>query len=235
MNGFAALAVKEAAVATGHGPSLLPAIAPSALDGFAVGALLSALCVLLVMVTRDISRRSRQPARNGAPVSLRPLPKIPELTAALSPAPVHLAALVQLAAPTAASPFADESAEIVVARPAREDTARGDTVRGDTIRGDTIREDTIREDTIREDTAQLPEHSFPTPAVSFQAPEVTSAGHRRKHRLADADRPERQDRLERLDRLPESRRGPGRHAAPSIGASGRMASKRALHPMAARD
>ncbi len=66
---------------------------------------------------------------------------------------------------------------------------------------------------IREDTAQLP-------------------------KLTDAvrpDRPERRDRLERLDRVPESRRGAGRHAAPSIGATGRMASRRALLPMAARD
>ena len=74
MSGFAALAVKEAAVASGLGTSLLPAIAPSALDGFAVGTLLSALCVLLVMAPRRISRRSRRSARNGAPQNRQDAP-----------------------------------------------------------------------------------------------------------------------------------------------------------------
>jgi hypothetical protein len=198
MNGLAALAVNQA---SGHGASLLPAIAPSALDGFAVGALLSALCVLLVMVTRRILPRTRQSARSSAPANMRLQPATPALAAALAGAPYSLAA------PAAASPFADESAETVFARP------------------------------VHEDTAQLPELE-PPPAVSFPAPDVTAAGHRSKHRLADADLYQGQDpiaRPVRLDRQPETRRRAGRHAAPSIGASGRMSSKRALHPIAARD
>ena len=98
MNGLAALAVKEAAAASGHGSSLLPAIAPSALDGFAVGALVSALCVLLVMVPRHIARRSRYSALSAAPTPLT--------------APV-----------AASSPFADESAEMVIEYPVRDVTS----------------------------------------------------------------------------------------------------------------
>jgi hypothetical protein len=202
MNGFAALAVKEAAVASGHGASLLPAIAPSALDGFAVGALLSAVCVLLVMVTRRIFPRGRQSAGISVLANLPLQAATPALAAALSATPTSPAT------PAAASPFADESAEIIFARQGREDTA------------------------------QLPELSRQPPAASFQSPDVRLAGRRSKHRLADADRPEGQDRIvrpEHLDRLPETRRGAGRHAAPSIGSSGRMASKRALHQMASRD
>ncbi len=169
MNGLAALTIKEAAVASGHGAGLLPAIAPSALDGFAVGALLSALCVLLVMVPRHFSRRA---------------PK------------------AHPAAPAVTSPFADESAEMVIGYP------------------------------VRASSGQLPERSFPPPATTSSRTEVKSVGRRSKHRLTDA---ERLDRPERQDRLPEARRGAGRHAAPPIGSGGRMGSKRALHPMAARD
>lgn len=62
MNGLAALAAKEAVVATGLGTSLLPGVAPSAVDGFAVGTLLSGVCFLLVMVPRRGWRLRRQSA-----------------------------------------------------------------------------------------------------------------------------------------------------------------------------
>jgi hypothetical protein len=203
MNSFAALAVKEAAAASGHGTSLLPAIAPSALDGFAVGALLSALCVLLVMVPRHISRRTRQSARTRGKADMPTRPAT-SAVAALSRAPTQEAASAGVT-----SPFADESAEIVVRYP------------------------------VRDDAGQLIERSFYSPADSFPSPEAgTAAARRRKHRHSDADRPgrsEREDRLDRLDRLPEPRRGSGRHAAPPIGSGGRKANKLALHPMPARD
>ena len=49
MNGLAPLAIKEAA---GIGAGLLPAIPASAVDGFAVGMLLSGLCFLSVLASR---------------------------------------------------------------------------------------------------------------------------------------------------------------------------------------
>jgi hypothetical protein len=133
MNGLAALAVKEAAVASGHGSSFLPAIAPSALDGFAVGALVSALCVLLVMVPRHIARRSRYSALSAAPTPLT--------------APV-----------AASSPFADESAEIVIEYP------------------------------VRDVTGQLAGRSSDALASNLPSPQVRTAGGRSKHRQAGSGR-----------------------------------------------
>ena len=57
MNGIAALAVKEVAVVSGFGSGLL---APSAVDGFAVGTLLSAVCLLMAIGPRRRLRRLRQ-------------------------------------------------------------------------------------------------------------------------------------------------------------------------------
>jgi hypothetical protein len=59
MNGIAVLAVKGAAVASGLGASLLPGVAPSAIEGFAVGSLLSGVCLLLVIAPRRILRVRR--------------------------------------------------------------------------------------------------------------------------------------------------------------------------------
>jgi|SRR5271165_3142239 len=57
MNAIAALAAKEAAVVSGFGAGLL---APSAVDGFAVGTLLSGVCVLMVIGPRRRLRHARQ-------------------------------------------------------------------------------------------------------------------------------------------------------------------------------
>jgi hypothetical protein len=57
MNGIAAIAVKEAAVLSGFGSGLL---APSAVDGFAVGTLLSGVCLLMAIGPGRRLRRARQ-------------------------------------------------------------------------------------------------------------------------------------------------------------------------------
>jgi len=225
MNGFAALAVKEAAVASGLGTSLLP-IAPSAIDGFAVGTLLSGLCLLLVMAPRRISRRrNRQASSNGVWANAPHPPVTPDLSAAPSAASIYPAASTfpaasivpaaptQPAAANASSPFADESAEIVVAYPVREDSLLSSEVSFLSSEG----------------TAQAPEGAAQGSEISFRAPGLKTAGRRSKHRLADADL------LDRHDRRPEPRRGAGRHAAPSIGLSSRMASRTPAHPLATRD
>lgn len=59
MSGIAALAAKEAVFATGVGSALLPAIPPSAMDGFAAGTLLSGACFLLVALPRRTGRKAR--------------------------------------------------------------------------------------------------------------------------------------------------------------------------------
>jgi hypothetical protein len=79
MNTWAAIAAKPAAVATGLGAGLLPAVAPSAIDGFAVGTLLSGACFLLVSKPGRALRRPRlsagqaaEPARNDALAAMAP-------------------------------------------------------------------------------------------------------------------------------------------------------------------
>jgi hypothetical protein len=109
MNGIAALAAKEAAVA-GLGASLLPGVASSAVDGFAVGTLLSGMCFLLVIGPRRQLRRTRIARRSEvwAPSDTRPA------HADYAAAPVS--------ANPYANPYADESAETLLpARPAKAD------------------------------------------------------------------------------------------------------------------
>jgi len=109
VSGFAVLAAKEVAVASGLGTSVLPTIAPSVIDGFAAGTLLSALCVLLVMAPRRGFRRRRTRARSGARTSSPRNPMTPELSGG-SAAPRR----ARLAAVAISDPLADESAEVVI-------------------------------------------------------------------------------------------------------------------------
>lgn len=110
MNGFAALAVTPAAHASGLGQGLLPGIAPSLVDGFAVGALLSGACVLMVLASRRGMRRSRQAVRDGDRTKV----------AHVAVNPGHLG---HAAAPTNSDPLA-ESAEVVMHYPSRAETRR---------------------------------------------------------------------------------------------------------------
>jgi len=131
MSGLAALAVKEAAVASGLGTTFLPGVAPSAVDGFAVGTLLSGLCYLMVMAPRRRARRKRRLARNANQAIAPQNPVTPDLAGyvaapAYVPAPAGAAASAYVAAPAyatagaACDPFADESAEVVVSFPIQE-------------------------------------------------------------------------------------------------------------------
>ena len=163
MNGLAALAAKEAAIASGVGASLLPGIAPSAIDGFAVGTLLSGLCFLMVMTPKRGLRRGRLAARVG-------------LFGSAAPAEPGYAHGVTLS-----DPFADESAEVVV--------------------------------------------PLGSPLADEASLDAKAGAHRSKHRLADQDG----------DRRSEARRLPGRHAAPSVSLTSKMASRFAFHPIAVRD
>jgi hypothetical protein len=65
MSGFAGLAINHAALASGLGTTFLPGVGPGAVQGFAVGTLLSGLCVLAAMAPRRISRRKRQALKIG--------------------------------------------------------------------------------------------------------------------------------------------------------------------------
>jgi hypothetical protein len=106
-------------VASGVGTSLLPTIAPSVLDGFAAGTLLSALCVLLVMAPRRGFRRRRARARSGARPTIAHKSIPPDLSG--DPAAMRRA---RLAAAATSDPLADESAEVVISPAARHEWAQ---------------------------------------------------------------------------------------------------------------
>jgi len=115
VNGIAALAAKEALVASGLGPSVLPGVAPSALEGFAVGSLLSGVCFLMVMAPRRV-RRARWSAKRRARlpgIDAQQRPQAPAQASADAGAGAGTGADDYAAAPTD-NPFADESAEILV-------------------------------------------------------------------------------------------------------------------------
>jgi hypothetical protein len=89
MNGIAALAVKEVAVASGFGSGLL---APSAVDGFAVGTLLSGVCLLMAIGPRRRRRRARQertaPSRVGVSAIAASVPVRGDYSAATMSGPL---------------------------------------------------------------------------------------------------------------------------------------------------
>ncbi len=112
MSGLAALAVREAAVASGLGTTFLPGIAPSAVDGFAVGTLLSGLCYLLVMAPGRRSRRRSRAARKAIRKDATQTPSSHDVSG-YAAAPAYAAVGVMT------DPFA-ESAEVIVSYPVAE-------------------------------------------------------------------------------------------------------------------
>lgn len=91
MGTWAVIAAKEAAIASGVGAGIVPAIGNSAVDGFAVGTLLSGACFMLVAAQRRTKLQKRYGSGQGAGA-----------LAALPPSPSSIGT------------FGDESAEALV-------------------------------------------------------------------------------------------------------------------------
>jgi hypothetical protein len=244
MNGIAALAAKEAFVASGLGTTLLPGIAPSAVDGFAVGTLLSGICFLLVMAPRRHPRKNRLSARGGkrggaASVSAVPEYAASEWAASVSAVPEYAAS--EWAAPESAARAytAPESAARAYAAP--ESAARAYTAPGSGAP--------------RYSKYSPAEYAAPAvrrcyPATSMADPFadesaevlVPAAGllPDGMSRLADGtnngyDSKRRQAAPDTVNRRPETRRSAGRHAAPSASIASKMASRFASHPIPVRN
>ncbi len=75
MSAWTAIAAKDAAVITSLGNGILHGISPGALDGFAVGTMLTGLCFLVIVAQRSL-RRSRLSARPGVWPSFIRRPRI---------------------------------------------------------------------------------------------------------------------------------------------------------------
>jgi hypothetical protein len=82
MHTWAIWAAKEAAVASGLGAGLAPAIGVGPLDGFAVGVLASGACYLAVTFPRRARRRPADSAATAVVVARVPLPRLPADTLA---------------------------------------------------------------------------------------------------------------------------------------------------------
>ena len=215
MNGFAALAAKEAAAVSGFGTGLLP---PSAVDGFAVGTLLSGVCVLMVIGPRRRLRRarrrpdaqsSRDGARKGAPAAARPDDSLA----------------------TISDPPAGESAETVVPSARAVLSARtAPSAMPVTTAWTGHSAGTVPSPKLFVSAWTVP--------VAMSVPAAPSGrdgagpghdgknGYRSKHRMPEPAA---------SDRRPESRRSAPRHAAPAHWVSSRLASRLPLYPLPVRD
>jgi hypothetical protein len=94
MHTWAVLAAKEAAIASGLGAGIVPAVGAGSLDGFALGALISGTCILMLTSPRRGRRRGLAAARGRALAAARE-PAGPEAAgdvAAGYPAPVTVPA-----------------------------------------------------------------------------------------------------------------------------------------------
>jgi len=81
MNTWAVLAAKEAAVASGLGAGIVPAVGAGSLDGFALGALMSGTCILMLTSPRRGRRRGLAAAASGRALAAareRHQPAMPE-------------------------------------------------------------------------------------------------------------------------------------------------------------
>ena len=65
MNTWAVLAAKQAAIASGLGAGATPAFGAASLDGFAIGALISGACMLVITSPRRERRRTVTTAHDG--------------------------------------------------------------------------------------------------------------------------------------------------------------------------
>lgn len=229
MNAIAALAAKEAAVVSGFGAGLL---APSAVDGFAVGTLLSGVCVLMVIRPR---RRLRH-ARQGRDAQSSP---------AGAPANTACTAAHTDESPAGMSdPFAGGSPEVIATSAMPEASAVPEA--------SVISESSavLKAPVMSASSAVLVSSAMPEPsavlvssamasplaAIVASAPsEQHKAGHvqgsknsgyRSKHKMPEPYV---------TDWRPESLRSAPRHAAPSHGVSSSMASRLPLYPLPVRD
>lgn len=118
MIGSAAVAAKETAVASALGVSLLPGVAPSAVDGFAAGTLLTGVCFLLIKEAPRRLRRHHQRAEerrraSAAPVGDLSASEFRDLRASEF-GDLHAVEFGDLGAGEFGDLYADEAAEMLV-------------------------------------------------------------------------------------------------------------------------
>jgi hypothetical protein len=222
MSAWAAIAAKDAAVTTSLGNGILHGISPGALDGFAVGTMLTGLCFLVTVAPRSL-RRARLPARPTVwPSFLRGLRVQRDYYAA--PADTY-----SLAADTYS--LAAESEMIFAAAPVADDPEAaaepvGALAAGQDFGGYAGADPYAVETAADPGAAPLLASSEDDIAVAVgeQARPEGGRGYRSKHRMTDHEPGERRG---------ERRRSAPKHAAPSSRFGSRMSGKLTMFPLVA--
>jgi hypothetical protein len=222
MSAWAAVAVKEAAVTTGSGAGILHSIAPGALDGFAVGALLTGICFLVIVAPRTL-RRSRLSAREGIWSGNTRHVHVRQPDYFAAPADTHSQATADMYSPAPAGMYAPALADTYSLAATDPDFAvDAGFVNPFAPAGERLvmkaGADPYAVDA--DDDIVLPGDGDDAAAQGNGR-----SGYLSKHRSMGS---------EESDRRQESRRRQPRHAAPSAGFASRMSARFAVTPLLAR-
>jgi hypothetical protein len=217
MSAWVAIAAKEAATTTSQGSGILHGISSGALDGFAVGALLTGLCFLMIVAPRSL-QRPRPSARQSLWPSFIRRTQVqrdhyaaPEDTDAVAADTYSLAAESEIV--FSAAPVADNA----------EDTNEvADFELAEDFGGHAGADPYAAETAVALDAE--PVLDLNEAPLEEQAPPESGRGYRSRHRLTDQ---------EAAERRPENRRSAPKHAAPSTRFGRRMSNKLAVFPLVA--
>jgi hypothetical protein len=230
MSTWAAIAAREAAIAASAGTTALHGIAPSALDGFAAGALLTGVCFLIVIAPRAF-RRDRLSARQGMWLGgLRRSRADTDYYA--TPAEAYSPAVTYPhGSPAETHPYGGGVSELAVATTAglvAEEVLLAQADRGHEAFSPAASQDFgghAGADPYADPFGASSDDDIVLPGDDVARDEGSGRGYRSKHRMTGQDG---------QDRRPEPRRGPPRHAAPSSRSrfGTRMSSRIAMFPLA---
>jgi hypothetical protein len=217
MSAWVAIAAKEAATTTSLGSGILHGISDGALDGFAVGAMLTGLCFLMIVAPRSFqrprlsARQSLWPSFIRRPLLQRDYFAAPGEVYAVAADPYSLSAESEMV--FSAAPVAEEA----------EDTKEAaDLELAEDFAGHAGADPYAIETAVALDAE--PVLDLNEAPVEEQAPAQSGRGYRSRHRMIDQESGERR---------PESRRSAPKHAAPSTRFRRRMSSKLAIFPLVA--
>jgi hypothetical protein len=257
MNAWAAIAAKDVAGTTSLGNGILHGISPGALDGFAIGAMLTGLCFLVIVAPRSF-RRSRLSAPPGLWLSFIRRSRA-ERDYYAEPADTYsLTAESEMI--FAAAPVADdledaeapEAAELGPADvAAAEDLTEGERVTAKPVTAEPVTAAPVTE--AGSVTALAASRDFgghagadpyaaETAATSGAEPQIAAGEDAMVMPADERARPERgrgyRSKHRMTDREPgerraEGRRGAPKHAAPSTGFGSRMSGRLAMFPLVA--
>jgi hypothetical protein len=226
MSAWVAIAAKEAATTTSLGSGILHGVSAGALDGFAVGAMLTGLCFLMVVAPRSLGRLRLAASLSLWPSFLRRAPAQRDYYA--EPADTYDTPEDPYAAPEETYSLSAESEMIFSSAPVADEA----DVASEAADFELIEDfgGHAGADPYAIETAAAlvldpePVLDLNEAPVEDQSRPESGRGYRSKHRMTDQESGERRA---------ENRRSAPRHAAPSTRFGSRMSSKLAMFPLVA--